>query len=953
MNRKRRIEMIVRILLVPYTADAETLDGLLREKIAASWDLAKSQPHEHAQRRRRYQAARDELTVAMQEIVHADRLSEISELIEMFFPEHQLQKQVCEHPSGLEQWYLERLMSLSTEFITLRDGVVSIKLWADDPLAGQRCQELFPPHSGLYKVELWSEISRVITPDILISAYFVQCGICDPGYLKNLPDNISLSDSILSRLNRKGIAETHMHLSSGMSYLSIWESVTDLTALQISGKRPSAFYKQQKKDLFEYKQLISAGWLRLLIAKYLESGTDKDILPFFDAVPPTGGIPEELERALLVKAATSLTKEDTAAFSEKFQANQAACCAYLRKQYDLDDKTQALDVLARGPYRSYHYLQVTPELLFLFFALQHVRKFPEHRGFMRVLLCYLRIKNAYFSDRFQSAGISGLTFFRSYFRETASSWDVLQERKDFSRRQMLYQAAFRSQFHCANLKKLEIKISPTLSQVKPDRGGAFTLKQDQRRIAAHLLGIIHAFETVVNESRDQEHIPTLGVVYHLLRPDIHHPSQHMCWAWPNDQRPDDYVSRIRKESIRFLDALHGLLRDVPGLSELVVGLDAASEELYTEPWVYAPVYHAARNRWCTYPIQLSTGRPMQNLGLTYHVGEDYHHVLSGMRHIDEVLTYFSYKAGDRIGHGLVLQTDMEEWLHNYEVVSLPVMEYLEDLLWVWHLCGSEDIQMLEYLPRLEQEIMRIAEEIYLNIRGLSPHVLWRAYRAKFQALSPEFCDAMHTAYLKTPEPDTLDTQEPPTLMPSHRTFCALADTSSDTIWDVDKLLMTHYCPIFAPHYSRPIFVYNDRSYLPLLQAVQAHIREKVQKMGIYVETNPTSNLMIGDISGLRHYSITKLNDPSSRPPESAAVLLSINSDDPLVFNTNVENELALVYHALNHQGFDRETVLQWIDKVRQYGMDSSFIRKVKSADEQMTFLKELEYQLNLVINRLE
>lgn len=941
MNRKHRVELIVRLLLAPYTRDIPGLDELLKAKADASRKLAGCQPHEHFRRYGRYQAARAALNAAIQERVHADRISEVAELVEMFFPERQLED-VCEKPGGLEQWYLERLLSLSTEFITLRDGAVSIKLWADDPAPGRGRPELFPPDCGLYKVELWSQISRIITPDVLIAGYFVQCGIEDPGYLKNLPDNISLSDSILSRLNRKGIAETHMHLNSGMSYLSIWEAVTDLTALQpLRRNTGSAFRGQQEREIASHKQLIIAGWLRLLLARYLESGADKDIQGFYGSAPE--GEAAELERALLSDGDGAMTE----ALASAFLSNQAACCAYLRKTYQISQQARDMDLLSRGPYRAYGRLGTAPELLLLFFALRHMRRFPAHRGFLRVFLRYLRIKNEYFSVRLQAGGAGGLTFFRRYFREGISSWSVLRQREDLSRVQTIYRAAFRTQFHCGNLRKLEVKISPPSSAPEPaGGGGSFTRREDRRRIASQLLEVIRAFQAVLDEFPGREEAPTLGIVYHLLRPDIHHPSRRMCWAWPEDRRPDDYVSRVRGQGVRFLNALHSLLRDIPGLPELVVGLDAASEELYAEPWVYAPVYRAARNRRSTLPIQLSTGQPVQNIGLTYHVGEDYHHVLSGLRHIDEVLTYLGYKAGDRIGHGLVLQTDMEEWLHNYEVVSLPVMEYLEDLLWVWRLCGREDLQMAEHLPRLEQEIMRVAEELYQNIRGLSPHVLWRAYRAKFQDLSPALCDAMCGAYLQEP-----GTEPPAPTIPSQRSFCALADGSGGgAVWDADKLLMTHYCPIFTPHYRRPIFVHNSRELLPLLQAVQAHIRKKVQNMGIYVETNPTSNLMIGDISSLGQYPITRLNDPAAGTRDPAAVLLSINSDNPLTFNTNVENELALVYHTLNHQGLNRETTLRWIDKVRQYGMDSSFIRAVRPAGEQREFLKGLEAELAAVVN---
>lgn len=53
-------------------------------------------------------------------------------------------------------------------------------------------------------------------------------------------------------------------------------------------------------------------------------------------------------------------------------------------------------------------------------------------------------------------------------------------------------------------------------------------------------------------------------------------------------------------------------------------------------------------------------------------------------------------------------------------------------------------------------------------------------------------------------------------------------------------------------------------------------------------------------------------------------MVTVNSDDPMIFNTSSENELAYIYHAMNYRGYGKESVLEWVDKVRQFGMDSSF-----------------------------
>ena len=64
-------------------------------------------------------------------------------------------------------------------------------------------------------------------------------------------------------------------------------------------------------------------------------------------------------------------------------------------------------------------------------------------------------------------------------------------------------------------------------------------------------------------------------------------------------------------------------------------------------------------------------------------------------------------------------------------------------------------------------------------------------------------------------------------------------------------------------------------------------------------------------------------------------MVTVNSDDPTIFNTTSENELAYIYYALSSKGYGKESILNWIDKVRQYGLDSSFVKHTKTLEEQI------------------
>ena len=959
MNRKQRVSMIVRMLLVPFTRPPFSGEDLLLERTKTYNEFLEStdiyyQPKLHA-----YKERRERFIRSLEEEIKPDRLSELEELLQMFYPEEKMADYLRKTASGrLEGYYFDVLLKTATEFVTLRDGRVSIKMW-DTPENSE--EEVFPHSSGLYKVELWSEISRVITPDVLIAGYFVQCGIRDSRYLQRIPDNITLSDALLNRVNGKGVAETHLHLSAGMNYLSVWEAVTDPAALRITPVQETSSYQHhQRREQAGHRNLLVAGWLRLMIAKYLLKVKEL-------ASSPQGGhkirdLPEcyfcsrktswekekseprtdnELESQLLETILNdTLAPEALSSLQDLLRGKSEQHLEILYTDYNVCPGQTALDVLMRGPYLSYASLGTSGEMLLLFFSLQHIRDFPEHVGFQRVFLCYLRIKNAYFSDKLQPTGLSGLTFFRRYFASGVTA-ALVRKGDDSQKIRLAYRAAFLNQFHCSTLRKLEVKISPPRI---PGFPGANTVR---RATAKQLAELFTVYYTLLEESLavSQEKWPTLGVVYHFLRKDVMQSPLRFCWASQPEQDPQDSVSRLRREGTQFVTALQELLQTVPLLSEYVVGLDVASEEIGSEPWVYAPVYRQARNRKNTVPVQLESGLTIQNLGLTYHVGEDYHHILSGLRHIDEVLTYFGYKAGDRLGHGLALQIDVSEWIHNNEVVSLPVMEHLENLLWLWSLCGASRGELSNNLSYLEKKIMELAQRIYCNTKGITPYVLWSAYTRKFKPLEESFCKDMMRLYFCA--------EEKVAVPPTQRSFCVRANVGpssrcTEHIWDADRLLLTHYCPIYAHRYQAPYFSASGPELLPLFQAAQSYVKEKVQTAGVYVETNPTSNLVIGDIRGWANYSITHLNNRELSETPPASILISVNSDDPLLLNTNTENELALVYHTLIYRGISREDVLAWIDKIRQYGMDSSFIRTVKPTEVQISELKKITAQLDRI-----
>ena len=103
--------------------------------------------------------------------------------------------------------------------------------------------------------------------------------------------------------------------------------------------------------------------------------------------------------------------------------------------------------------------------------------------------------------------------------------------------------------------------------------------------------------------------------------------------------------------------------------------------------------------------------------------------------------------------------------------------------------------------------------------------------------------------------------------------------------------------------------------------------------GIGIETNPSSNYLIGTIKKYEEHPIIRFNGRKLKEVESNTSLsVSINTDDQGVFDTLLENEYALMALALkkakdkdSNPVYDLEDIYEWVDYVRRMGIEQVFV----------------------------
>ena len=123
--------------------------------------------------------------------------------------------------------------------------------------------------------------------------------------------------------------------------------------------------------------------------------------------------------------------------------------------------------------------------------------------------------------------------------------------------------------------------------------------------------------------------------------------------------------------------------------------------------------------------------------------------------------------------------------------------------------------------------------------------------------------------------------------------------------------------------GRRIIWINPATEADTLVRLQKELRAKIGTLGITVEVNPTSNLLIGDLSDLSSHPMWRLRPPRN-DGDAPPVSVCIGSDDPLIFGSNLRQEYQSLSDAMAIAGLSDEEARQWLDRTRACGMESRF-----------------------------
>ena len=314
------------------------------------------------------------------------------------------------------------------------------------------------------------------------------------------------------------------------------------------------------------------------------------------------------------------------------------------------------------------------------------------------------------------------------------------------------------------------------------------------------------------------------------------------------QKKDIRFKELRLKNKKICEALISLRNSGSKNGKAIVGIDAAASEFDTPPEVFAPVFKKLREKGFQH--------------FTYHAGEDFYHLLGGLRAIYEAITFLDLQRGDRIGHATAAGVAPETWAHNIgcEVV-VPIGAYMDDLLFVYNLISNNECKALDSLmPRLYMRITELSREIYPN-DDFQVYDLIYAWKRR--------------------QEDILE----------------LADSGElNNIKALKRYHQKEYVEKYKKEIKVKIFEILDEK---ALREVQLAVLKIMHHKEIAIETLPTSNIFIGYHNSFNTYHLVNWirweKEGKPIPP------IVLGTDDAGIFATNIYNEYCHIYTLLVYE----------------------------------------------------
>ncbi len=732
------------------------------------------------------------------------------------------------------------------------------------------------PEERALHADMWRRITLYLPADLLVGA------LPDAG--PRCSDHVELLDPLLARVLEDRVAETHLHAGAGLDFGILWLALLhDLTW-------GTTLYRdyEDADDGLGGKREHACTLRAAMLARHVIFG-----FLWHRSEGAYSGDYEGFLQFWLPKVERDQFRRENVDFFAAIGATWSALHIGPKCEAKPIVMQRALRVLAgRSPPKVRSIVDLVhsdflqqwlackpgharPETRLLQRGIAYLREDgkSDHR-FAEVFWQYVRVRSLVYGRLVQRPGTAGLDWFSRHFRR------IRHYRGELDRR--LVESSVSVNQRGIGLGSIEVRTSP--SQIRENR-------ELVRAVAKQALG----FEEKAGRDRAQ-----IGLIFHFIK-------DH------ESRRPGSPSARVFGTRYgRWFDKQWTQAREIGRMLEchpetllILRGLDVASSELGIPNWPLVPLFERVREVAARAARQLAIQRPhwrVEGLSTTLHLGEEFRRLSDGLRRIHEAIEFGLLRPGDRIGHGLALGWHCRGWANANPCVVQSRDERLDDLLWEIDCCETGHVEAeAGRLAFIQAEVLKHARAVYGE--GHSYADLGGVRRQRFVPANLRRLDYPRRC----------------------------RDSPPRELATLDRYLTD---PEVYERGSELIEVRVDDAEVAFLERAQQWLRRQLSLLGVTIESNPSSNLLIGDFGDLREHPTFRLSPlPGAEAPLDGRLPVSINTDDPITFATCLADEYAHMYFALISRGVSTQDALSWLDQAREAGWRSRFTLPVSADSE--------------------
>jgi len=339
-----------------------------------------------------------------------------------------------------------------------------------------------------------------------------------------------------------------------------------------------------------------------------------------------------------------------------------------------------------------------------------------------------------------------------------------------------------------------------------------------------------------------------------------------------------------------------ILNHEPRLTRWIRGVDAAANEMHAPPELFGPLFRVLAKSGIAH--------------FTYHVGEDFPHLISGIRSIDDALRFLPLRNGDRLGHCTAIGITPNIWKRSLpSSLSMTKETRLLDLVFIWRELRNHP-QLLRYASDAAIEAVRLAHKVFsledeISITTLEQVFDLRGVLAESEGLLGELDGPL--------KPESLWLEEYERARELAKVAGMKRPLKLYRQWLTDDNVRK----------QRNEYIDVNLEYLPdeALVSLQQAVMAKMADRNIAIECPPTSNTRISQYRDVSEHHIFRwMGLPGEAIEGDVPMSICLGSDDPGIFAADLKSEFYHLFVVLTRKfGLSPAEALRKVAEVNENG----------------------------------